>query len=137
MGGTLIGLDTNVLLRLLVPDDEIQTEAATSFLNTGREKGEKFFIPDIVLCELVWVLRKVYRQSRAELIVTMQFVLGGLDYVFESDQRILRAFEIFRRGKGDFADCLLAERCFEAGCDRVATFDKGLLKGKGFIGVKK
>jgi predicted nucleic-acid-binding protein len=45
----VIGLDTNVLLRYLLKDDVAQAGRAEREL----ERGERFLIDGIVLCELV------------------------------------------------------------------------------------
>ena len=54
-----ITADTNVLVRALVQDDPEQSRAACTVL----EKAELIAIPLPVLCELVWVLRRVYRTA--------------------------------------------------------------------------
>ncbi|HCF30315.1 MAG TPA: twitching motility protein PilT, partial [Cyanobacteria bacterium UBA11049] len=46
------GLDTNVLVRYLIRDDESQWQQASELI----ESGQLCFVANIVLCELVWVL---------------------------------------------------------------------------------
>ena len=36
-----------------------------------------------------------------------------------------QATDLFQQGPADFADCLLCAKAAAAGCDRVATFDRG------------
>ena len=50
-----ITADTNVLVRALVQDEPEQARAASALL----EQAELVAIPLPVLCELVWVLRRV------------------------------------------------------------------------------
>ena len=50
-----ITADTNVLVRALVQDDPEQAKSASALL----EQAELVAIPLPVLCELVWVLRRV------------------------------------------------------------------------------
>lgn len=116
-------------------DDEQQTRAAVTFLTTQRKMGKKFFITDIVLCELVWVLRKVYRKKPPEILVALTSIVEGFDFKFESDQRIRNAMAAYQSGKADFPDYMIGLKCFDEGCETVATFDKALLKEKGFVGV--
>jgi predicted nucleic-acid-binding protein len=51
----VIGLDTNILVRYLTKDDEKQWKQAAEII----ESGEQCFVANIVLCELVWVLRGI------------------------------------------------------------------------------
>lgn len=59
-----ITADTNVLVRALVQDDPEQARTASALL----EQAELVAIPLPVLCELVWVLRRVYRFSAIDCI---------------------------------------------------------------------
>ena len=49
----MTGLDTNVLVRYLVQDDETQFRAVLALL---LKKKATFFVPDLVLVEADWVL---------------------------------------------------------------------------------
>ena len=51
-----IAVDTNVLVRAVVRDDEEQARAAAKTL----EEAETIVVSLPCLCEFVWVLRKVY-----------------------------------------------------------------------------
>lgn len=52
--------DTNVVVRILVDDDEIQGRQAEAAWR-GALEGEGVFLPKIVGVETVWVLRTAYR----------------------------------------------------------------------------
>ncbi len=49
----MIGLDTNILVRYLTRDHEQQWRQAAAVI----QQSQPCFITNIVLCELVWVLR--------------------------------------------------------------------------------
>lgn len=49
------GLDTNVLVRYFVRDDEEQWKTADRYLGQNLQK-EFYFISNVVLCETIWVL---------------------------------------------------------------------------------
>jgi predicted nucleic-acid-binding protein len=126
------GLDTNVLVRFLVRDDEEQHERVVSLLRRGADAGETFFIGDVVLAEVVWVLASRYRVGRDELAAVVRKLAEVEELHFESNDRVVRALHAFRSGRGGFADYLIAERARDAGCDVVYTFDRALLTGEGF-----
>jgi len=128
----MIALDTNVLVRFLVEDDESQTRRATRLIKGALERDEGLFISDIVMCETVWVLSTSYRFSRSEIVQTLSDLLRAKGVVFNSSDRLARAFQAFAANKGDFADYLIREHARAAGADTVATFDRALLKNPGF-----
>lgn len=129
----MIGLDTNVLVRYLVEDDEEQALRAAELIEGAADRGDELFLAHIVLCELVWVLGAAYRRSREEIAVALTAILRTAQFVVEDVDLAHRALARFVEERGDFADYLVAERAAEAGCDAVATFDDKLLDAAGFI----
>jgi predicted nucleic-acid-binding protein len=49
----LIGLDTNVIVRYLVQDDEQQSKLATDLIEDQCSTESPLFINEITLCEIV------------------------------------------------------------------------------------
>ena len=128
----MIGLDTNVLVRYLVEDDEAQSRRASKLIEKAVSEGEELFISDVVMCETVWVLSSAYRFSRPEIVDVLGNLLRARSVVFTSTDRLFRSLDAFRKGKGDFADYLIRELAKAAGAETVATFDRKLLKEPGF-----
>lgn len=118
----MIALDTNVLVRYLVEDDAQQSPAAARLI----ESGESFFVPQIVLCELVWVLSHAYGLQRRAIVDILNQLRRASALNVEMPDQVQRATESFAAGKGDFADYLIAERAIAQGCSSVATFDRAL-----------
>jgi len=54
----MTGADSNVLLRYLVSDDIQQQKTVERFLASTRVAGEIVYVSCIVVCEMVWVLRR-------------------------------------------------------------------------------
>lgn len=131
----MIAVDTNVLVRLAVDDDADQVRRARALLEKAREDEERLFVPDIVLCEVAWVLRGPYRMDRADVVEAIQLFLGAGELSFRDPDAISAALASQSRGDGDFADHLIAATARSAGCEAVATFDEDLLKLPGFVAV--
>ena len=55
----MIALDTNVLVRFIVEDDDEQTGRAVLLIHDALAKNEPLFVSEVVLCEVVWVLARV------------------------------------------------------------------------------
>ncbi|GAB4341464.1 MAG: type II toxin-antitoxin system VapC family toxin [Leptolyngbyaceae cyanobacterium] len=126
------GLDTNVLVRYLTRDDEQQWQRAEQYINATLAAEETCFISNIVLCELVWVLRSAYRIPREELITTLEKILRTSHFDFEDKAVIWGAFRQFQQGKADFSDYLISKVNHQAGCTETATFDAKLQNTEGF-----
>lgn len=128
----MIALDTNVLVRYLVEDDDAQTERSAALIRSADRGGTPLFVSQVVLCEVVWVLTSVYGQSRAEVRAVLEGLVGARHLVVEDAAGARRALAAYTHGRGDFADYIIRERARSAGCEHVATFDKKILKEDGF-----
>lgn len=128
----MIALDTDVLVRFLVVDDEAQSRRATKLIADATARDEELFFSDIVICETVWVLSSAYRFSRAEISAALSGLLRAKSVTFASTDRLARALDGYAKGRGDFADYLIREQARAAGAEAVATFDRALHKEPGF-----
>jgi len=125
----MIGLDTNVLVRYLTKDDEAQWRQAVEIIN----HADSCFISDIVLCELVWVLRgKCYQYSRKEILDTLELILQSNKFEFANRTVIFQAIKLTRLGKADFADYLIGAVNHNNECSETVTFDRKLTGEKWY-----
>ncbi|MDJ0615480.1 MAG: type II toxin-antitoxin system VapC family toxin [Calothrix sp. MO_192.B10] len=125
----MIGVDTNVLVRYLTKDDEQQWEKAVEII----KGGEQCFIVNIVLCELVWVLRgKPYQFSKEEISNTIELMLQCPVFELENRSVVYQALQRFKQGRADFSDYLIGAVAQQSGCSSTATFDRKLRSEKGF-----
>lgn len=128
----MIAVDTNILVRLLVKDDAAQTRKVVQLFKRLDADGDRAHVSDVVVCELVWVLRSSYEFGREQIAKTLEQILAARQLVFDSPDRLVRALRAFEAGRGDVADYVIRERARAAGCDSVVTFDKTLLKDEMF-----
>ena len=122
----MTGLDTNVLVRYLTEDDPVQSKRAADLSSSATTRGERCFISAIVLCELAWVLRGAYRVTQADLILTIDRILGTTQFVIGDKDVVRRALDGYRSGRADFADYVIGALHLDAGCRRTVTFDRRL-----------
>jgi predicted nucleic-acid-binding protein len=127
----MIGLDTNILLRLLVDDGSANVGKARGWAAARAAEGEEFYVDAVVLAEVAWVLESVFAYTRAEIAMALDALLGNAAYHIEGHAAALAALAIFRSGKFDFSDCLIVARGQQAGCSATATLDKGMRKLAG------
>jgi len=63
------GLDTSVVIRLLMGEPPELVEKVATFVNSALAEGNDFFISDLVVSEAYFVLQKYYGKSK-ELAVS-------------------------------------------------------------------
>jgi predicted nucleic-acid-binding protein len=119
----LIGLDTNVLVRLLTGDDAAQRLAAKVYIDLHCSPDDPAFLNWVVLIETVRVLESVYAYSRDQIADAINALLR-LDVVTTNDPELVRAALKEYRGGADFADALIAKGNAAKGCTITITFDK-------------
>src|SRR5687768_16135549 len=98
------GLDTNVIVRFLMKDDEDQFKRADAVFTGAAASGEKLFINAITLCEVVWVLRSAYDEPRNRVVAVLEALLETPEVVIEDIDLARRAVSEFAEHSGDFAD---------------------------------
>jgi len=126
------GVDTNVLARYLTEDEPVQSKRAADWIGTVTARGERCFISAIVLCELAWVLRGAYRVSQADLILTLDRILGTTQFIVGDKDIVRRALDQYRAGRADFADYVIGALHQDAGCRKTVTFDRRLRGHQAF-----
>lgn len=99
-------LDTNVLVRLVVRDDEAQTVLVTKLLDRHRRRSESLWVPVTVMLELEWVLRSRYKFAKAEVIRTLSSLLTTMELIFESEGALEQALASYEEGGADFGEYL-------------------------------
>jgi predicted nucleic-acid-binding protein len=122
----VIGLDTNVLLRFLVKDDEAQGERSARAIRQASTRGEPVFLGPIVLCEMVWVLTSRYRYAKPEIVRALTEILDADGFEIADRDTVRAAVDDYRAHKADFADCLIGRTNQAAGCRETMTFERRL-----------
>jgi predicted nucleic-acid-binding protein len=119
----LTGIDTNVLARYILQDDEAQAARATAFMESCSAETPGF-VSHLVLTELTWLLRHGYGYPKQAVLETLELLLTTDELRFEEPALAWAAYHDFRTGNADFSDCLLAQRHHHEGCDVTVTFDR-------------
>lgn len=117
----MIGVDTNVLVRLLTADDEAQHAKALSFF-ADRSSSDPAFLSAVAVAETIWVLRLSYRLSNAEILKAISGLLDTDDFVVEGREGLVAARDSGR--PMHLTDFLVAHLGHRAGCTSTVTFDR-------------
>lgn len=119
-----IAIDTNVLVRLLVRDDEAQFAAARRLVDQAAVADEPVLIVLGVLLETEWVLRSRYKLDKSSIAGAFTALLESADVEFEHPPTVEEALYVWaQHPAADFADCLFTARATHLGRSRFVTFD--------------
>ena len=123
-----VTVDTNVLVRAVVGDDAAQARAAAKLLT----QADVIAIAMPCLCELVWVLRKVYGLASSDAAAAIRALLVAANV--EMNRPAVEAGLALLDAGGDFADGVIAYEGHWLGGETFVSFDKKavtLLKKQG------
>ena len=124
----MIGLDTNILLRLWLNDAPAQNKRIDALLAEHGGTPESLLVTDVVLVEAVWTLRSAFDQNKAEQLLAIRSLLNETAFAFEDRDAVTQAADMFEHGSCGFSDCLVVAKHARHGCDFTATFDRGMRK---------
>ena len=119
-------VDTNVLVRLVVQDDDRQFAAALTFVEKGA------WVSILALAETVSVLAAVYELSPVRLAAAIEMLLQHQDLTLQDSETVAAALDLFRSHRAlGFSDCLMLELARKAGHLPLGTFDRNLARTEG------
>lgn len=116
----MIGLDTNLLVRLLTNDDKAQAKKVAELLENNR-----VFIAKSVFLETEWVLRYTYELSAVIILQAFKNLLGLEQVTPEDPIGLLQALAWYEQGF-DFSDAL--HLASSAKASTFLTLDKAFIK---------
>ena len=115
-----VAVDTNVLVRFLVRDEETQFKAAYVVL-----AHQQIFVPDSVLLETDWVLRFSYDFSARDVCLAFRHLIGMKNIVLENSIKIAKVLE-WHESSLNFADALHLAKSEHV--SEFKTFDATFIK---------
>jgi len=128
-----ITADTNVLLRLILADDETQSLIAVETM----ERAKLVAVSVHTLCELVWVMERLYKTARPDIAVAIRALIDAENVVI--NRPMVEAGLTVLDAGGDFADGVIAFDGRFHGGETFVSFDKQavkLLQGQGIAALQ-
>ena len=126
----MIGLDTNVVVRLLVNDDDAQHARALEALRHVDSQNPAY-ITHIVLVETWWVLTRSYKTGPEVAVSAIRALVANDEVALERPEFVQQALQAVERG-ADFADAMIDATQRRSGCDESVTFDQQAAKTLGW-----
>ena len=101
-------LDTNVFLRFLVRDSEIDYKECKVLFESIMNSKDEFITTGMVLSEISWVLVSYYKRSREETSEKLNGILKIKGLKLVDNYNWLSAIKIYRENKVKFIDAVLS-----------------------------
>ena len=120
----MVALDTNILVRFLVQDDERQSRLVRSRLKKAEGSREKLLVTLVVILEMIWVLESAYGFLRVEILNSIEALTQMPIFLFEADDVLEKLVNQGRQTNHDLSDLLIAFSANFQGSETLLTFDK-------------
>lgn len=115
-------VDTNILVRYFLEDDETQFQIVKEFLS-----NKVTFISQTVLLETLWALKYIYDFSPHNILVGLDQLLDVEQFFFECEDRIQKVLEWCQSTNMDIADAFHLAATMENE-HKMVTFDKSFVR---------
>ncbi len=133
----MASVDTNILLRLLIKDDDIKRKACERLLERAKRKEIHLYIFPIVVMEIVWVLEKYYKLDRKTVRELTEAVMNTPELHIEMEDVFRKALRLYEEKNVKFSDAVIGYRGLEKDISIVYTYDEKDLRNIKDIEVRK
>ncbi|MDL1971195.1 MAG: type II toxin-antitoxin system VapC family toxin [Candidatus Desulfofervidaceae bacterium] len=124
-------VDTNVFIRFFVKDNTEKAAGLKRLIQKAREGELVLHIVPIVILEIVWVLEKVYKWPKQEVIELIKALLNTPELKVEMKDVVDQAIKLYESTGIKFADAFIACWVKKRGGKRIYTYDKKHFKITG------
>ena len=120
-------LDTNIVIRLLVRDNEEHFIIVEQFFEDLEQGKTSALLLEIIIGEIIYVLRSVYKQNKSLIKSQLELLFTYDNLHIENQYIIQNALDVYVRKNIDFADAILCAKKNLEGYE-VLSFDKDVKK---------
>jgi len=122
-----VGLDTSVVLRLLVGKPESQLHKAIELLETLARQGEQPVVSDLVIAEAYFALQHHYGVPKSEALQALRRMFAEGEIASSGAAADVLATTDLAKAKPGFVDRLI-HREYTKGGGSMATFERSAQK---------
>lgn len=116
-------IDTNVLLRLLIKDDDVKRKACERLLEKAQAKDVALYILPVAILEIVWVLEKYYKLDKKTVRELAEAILNTPELKIEIEGVFRDALAVYEEKNIKFADAVMGHWGKEKDISTVYTYD--------------
>lgn len=119
-------VDTNIIIRFLVGDQEEKTKKIKKLF---EDEKEKLVLTDVTVAEIVWVLSSYYKQNKEEIVEEILSLLEVTNVV-SNKSLLTQALSYFLEYSIDYIDAYLVAYARVNKSTGILSFDKSIDKVK-------
>lgn len=123
-------LDTNIWLRLLLADEEATYQKCRQLFDKIEAGQIKPYTSTIVLLEISFVLSKIYKITKTQVINDLETILTTRNLTLIEKTDFKKALNFYKKYQIKLADCLIASQITKD--IALCSFDKDFKKISGF-----
>jgi predicted nucleic-acid-binding protein len=101
----MIGLDTNILVHYLTPDDPVESPKAREILERRLNEKDPGFVSIVAMVKTVWVLDRAYGLAPQEISLAVERMLQTDVLIVENEQEVFTAMVGSKAGPGLICRC--------------------------------
>ncbi|MBI3398523.1 MAG: PIN domain-containing protein [Deltaproteobacteria bacterium] len=116
-------IDTNVLLRLLIKDDDVKRKACERLLEKAQTKDVTLYVLPVAILEIVWVLEKYYKLDKKTVRDLAEAILNTAELKIEMEEVFRNALAVYEEKNIKFADAVMGHWGKEKDISTVYTYD--------------
>ncbi|MDZ7586697.1 MAG: PIN domain-containing protein [Patescibacteria group bacterium] len=122
-------LDTNVILRFLVKDNEKQYQQAVVWFKEAEKGKREIEINSVIIAEACFVLESFYKKTKKEISLSLEAFLSYKWLKVKERETLLNLWPWYLQGFHFVDSYLLAFG--KANNEKILSFDKKLMKMAG------
>lgn len=124
----MIALDTSILVRYFVAEEDADSRKAASFIEAELSAASRGFVSAVTVCEIVWLLRSRYGFAYTSQVAIIRLLLDATQIVVEHRESVAEALD---SNHVDIADAIIHFIGAKHGCSVTMTFDKKFARLEG------
>lgn len=130
-------IDTSVILRLLIKDDETKRGACERLLREAKHHGIVLYLLPVAVLEIVWVLEKVYKFEKKVIRDIVEALLNTPEIRVEMEDVFRKALVTYEEKNIKFADAVMGYWGLERNYSVVYTYDEKDFKRIDGLEIRK
>lgn len=117
-------IDTNIIVRLIVKDDDRQRDACLRLLERARNRELVLHLLPVSVLETVWILEKYYQLPKKKVRDFVEAILNTHEIVCDMENVFKSAIAVYEEKNIKFADAVIAFWGTEKNINIFYTYDK-------------
>lgn len=124
----MIFVDTNYFLRYFIDDGSFQHQKATALFIAAARGEKKLITSPLVIFEIFLVLGSAYRLNKSQKINILENLFNMTFINLKERDLFKKTVQIYKKTALEFEDCYHLIYLYANKINKIATFDKKLLK---------